>query len=214
MFYSVFDPFYYSWSPYIAHYLNENSQLKPYMRIMLCPLSASLKTSAIITTPLMQYGSELAVFIAGAMSSILIGIVYIGIPMLILKRKFRRRNVVIALASLSMTIFCSILAEILTWDSLLAFSTVMYVTSFVSIGAYTPLIPLSRVFRVKEYVSEISNYFYSFFLFNMPHKYRFIARTSGSCPLKHRLIDVAIVRTLRENIGSSIVCSCYVLAHA
>ncbi len=150
MFYSVFDPFYYSWSPYVAHYLNENPQLKPYMRVMLYPLLASLKISAIAAMPLMPYNSELAVFLAGAIASTLIGLAYLGIPTLIIKRRIGKKELIVVLASLATIIFYSIIAEFLALNILLALSASIYVLAFVTIGAYIPSLLLSRIYRPRS----------------------------------------------------------------
>ena len=147
MFYSVFNPFYYSWSPYVAHYLNENPQLKPYMRVVLYPLLISLKISTIAAMPLMPYIPELAVFLAGAIASTLIGLIYLGIPTLIIRKKIKNKELIVVLAPLITAISYSIIAEFLALDILLALSTSIYVLAFIAIGAYTPSLLLSRVYK-------------------------------------------------------------------
>ncbi len=147
MFYSVFNPFYYSWSPYVAHYLNENPQLKPYMRVILYPLLASLKISAIAAVPLMPYNPELAVFLAGAIASTLIGLAYFGLPTLVVRKKMKRRELMVILVSLASAIFSSIVSELLALDILLALSTSIYVLAFIAIGAYILPLLLLQTYR-------------------------------------------------------------------
>ena len=147
MFYSVFNPFYYSWSPYVAHYLNENPRLKPYMRVALYPLLVSLKISTIAVMPLIPYSPELAIFFAGAIASTLIGLAYLGIPTLIIWRKLGKKELIVVLTSLTVAIFYSIIAEFLALDILLALSASIYVLAFIAIGAYIPSILLSQIYK-------------------------------------------------------------------
>ena len=122
--------------------------MKPYMRVMLYPLLASLKISAIAAMPLMPYNPELAVFLAGAIASTLIGLAYLGIPTLIIKRKIGKKELIVVLASLVAVIFYSILAEFLALNILLALAASIYVLAFVAIGAFIPSLLLSRVYKL------------------------------------------------------------------
>jgi len=156
MFYRVFNPCYYSWSPYAAHYLNENYQLKPYMRVLLHPLIFSLKASTVVAAPILYNNAELGVYMAGMIASILIGIIYLGIPIFllnILKRRTVNKLIVMMFALFTISISYSLIAEALALDSLLMLSTAGYVISLVAIGAYIPSMILSKI-RDRYFISE------------------------------------------------------------
>ncbi|HDJ89308.1 MAG TPA: DNRLRE domain-containing protein, partial [Thermoprotei archaeon] len=74
-FYIAFNIFYYSWSPYIAQIIHENSWLKLPMKILLYPLIISLLIATNIVQPIIALNREIAVYVAGTIISSMLGII-------------------------------------------------------------------------------------------------------------------------------------------
>jgi len=139
-FYVAFDLFYYSWSPSVAQVIHENSWLKPMFRLLLYPLIYSLRVATFVVQPLISVNGEVAVFIAGAIASFLIGVIYLAPLMYVV---LRRRDIAFSLRTLGLAIvtvlFVSLIAEFFRLDWLLTVTTSMYVLLLVSLGAVLPL---------------------------------------------------------------------------
>ena len=139
-FYAAFDPFYYSWSPSVAQAIHENPWLKPAFRVLLYPLILSLRVAALIAQPLVPINAEVAVFLAGTVTSVFIGLIYLS-PLVYLL--FHRRKVVVRTRMLvliiAITLLISLMAEILELDLLLTITTSMYVLLLIGLGAIVPI---------------------------------------------------------------------------
>jgi hypothetical protein len=81
-FMSVFNAFYYSFSPKVAEMVAGNPVLQPITRALIYPLLASLRLAAEICQ-LCPQASQLMVVIAGVVASSMIGLVYVS-PILFL----------------------------------------------------------------------------------------------------------------------------------
>ena len=84
----VFNAWYYSFSPGVAGYLGEHSNERWVMRGVLYPLIVSLTLSSELYSALSAY-PEYATLLSGLLASSTIGAFYIGLPLSILKRKFK-----------------------------------------------------------------------------------------------------------------------------
>ncbi len=85
----VFNSWYYSYSPYVANYLNDHSVERFVMKGVLYPLIGILELSSLTFSATSGF-PELAVLFSGLVASSLIGAVYLGLPLSLLKAKVRR----------------------------------------------------------------------------------------------------------------------------
>ncbi|RLI12228.1 hypothetical protein DRO33_02915 [Candidatus Bathyarchaeota archaeon] len=143
-FYKVFDPFYYSWSPYIAQAIIRNSWAKTLVKFLLYPLLASLKAAAATAAPLTALNPEAAVIAAGTVASLLIGLFYAS-PVILLATSLCKKlgppspSVLVAMyiASLAALLLADSLAE---WGAVvLPAAAATYVVVTAALGALTPL---------------------------------------------------------------------------
>ena len=92
-FMTVFNAFYYSWSPYVADLIRESESMKFSARIALAPLIGILSMSEGLVSKLWSLNSEMAVVLGGVVASALIGIVYL-LPLMtlgvMLSSRFRK----------------------------------------------------------------------------------------------------------------------------
>ena len=112
-FYVAFNAFYYSWSPYIAQIIHENGWLKTPFKIVLYPLIGSLLLGVNAVDPVMFLSQELAVYLAGTIISILLGLIYL-LPMFMLfgskiSLKFSKYSIYISIAILILCVVVQIL---------------------------------------------------------------------------------------------------------
>ncbi len=90
-FMSVFNRWYYSFSPPIADQITFHDQLKPFLQTFLTPLLAILHVSANVHTPLSS-SPELAAVCTGFVASTLIGIVYFSPLVAVWMAVYRKRT--------------------------------------------------------------------------------------------------------------------------
>jgi cation transport ATPase len=76
----VFNSWYYSFSPAIARYETGNSAARYTARILLIPLVGILRLSS-LTFSALAFQPEVAILAAGIVTSSLIGLVYLTLPM-------------------------------------------------------------------------------------------------------------------------------------
>ena len=88
----VFNAWYYSFSPYIASYLTTHAVARLGMKLLLYPVIAILFVASGIFSATSWY-PEFAVFISGMFASVLIGALYLGLPLGLIRVRFpfRRR---------------------------------------------------------------------------------------------------------------------------
>jgi len=88
----VFNAWYYSFSPYVAGYLTSHAAARSVMKVILYPIIATLFVASNIFS-LTSSTPELAVLLSGLFASAIIGAVYLGLPLSLVRSKFRlRRN--------------------------------------------------------------------------------------------------------------------------
>ena len=78
-FMSVFNSWYYSFSPAVARYETDNSMARNALRVLLYPLVGILQLSS-LTYSALAFQPEAGILAAGIVASVLIGIVYLAIP--------------------------------------------------------------------------------------------------------------------------------------
>ncbi|RLE73001.1 MAG: hypothetical protein DRJ37_01460 [Thermoprotei archaeon] len=131
MFYIVFDAFYYSWSPYVAQFILENPALKTPLRIALYPLIGSLMVASYIATPVAALNSEAAVYLAGIVSSLLLGLIYLTLPMhlilMLLKRKIKLIAVKLSYISFAVILAMCLFSQLIGANSILMITTPLLV---------------------------------------------------------------------------------------
>jgi hypothetical protein len=85
----VFNAWYYSFSPYVAAYLNTHSVERTVMKGVLYPLVGILYLTSDVFSATSSY-PEFAALISGLLASSLIGAFYFGIPLAVLRARVRR----------------------------------------------------------------------------------------------------------------------------
>ena len=151
-FYIAFNAFYYSWSPYVAYWIQANPWIKPLFKALIYPLIGILLFSTYLVSPLVEFNAELAVYTAGTIASILIGLVYYSPIVYFVSRKrpryFSKRNAMkIGLTALSILAVC-ILAQLAGLSIVLTLATSAYVLAIIALAAYsTPIVIDSIVKR-------------------------------------------------------------------
>ena len=138
MFYKAFDAFYYSWSPYVAQFIHRNPTLKTPMRIILYPLIGSLMIASYIATPLTTLNPEVAVYIAGIISSLLLGLIYLT-PLMYIVLKLLKRKIKPSTIKLLYVSFITILAMCLSSQLIGVYSMLIITTPLLVIN--TMLLP-------------------------------------------------------------------------
>jgi hypothetical protein len=85
----VFNAWYYSFSPYVAGYLNTHWVERTVMKGVLYPLVGILYLTSNVFSAASSY-PEVAVLISGLLASSLIGAFYLGVPLGVLRARVRR----------------------------------------------------------------------------------------------------------------------------
>ena len=135
-FMTVFNAWYYSFSPTVASVIASHELLRNIMKILLYPLIGILHLSA-VTFSLLRFNAEFAIVVSGLVASSLIGITYFTPATLILciikRMKITLRVIQIQLAIWTISIGCIAIAEIVKWTELMMISTAMLVLSTISL---------------------------------------------------------------------------------
>jgi len=84
----IFNSWYYSFSPYIANYISTDSNTRWAMQGVLYPLIEILTVASDLYTALAAY-PEYATLLSGLLASSTIGVFYLGLPLTVIKRKFK-----------------------------------------------------------------------------------------------------------------------------
>lgn len=145
-FMSVFNSWYYSFSPNIAQYESRNTVMRGVIRIMLYPLLTILHMSSEIYS-ILGFQPELGVLTAGILASLLIGMTYLSFPLiglflvcrkrLTLKLKRRAAN---WMAFLMISLITSYgISEMLSLPLLMMFISSGIVMTFLTSGAILSL---------------------------------------------------------------------------
>ena len=128
----VFNAWYYSFSPYIATYLTTHQASRSIMKVILYPIIVTLFFASGLFSATSSY-PELAVLLSGLFASALIGALYLGLPLSLMRSRFRLRRRNLTTRLLAFTFLCGIvllsLGEILSSRILLIISSPMIVLS-------------------------------------------------------------------------------------
>jgi len=139
-FMTVFNAWYYSFSPRVASAIAVNDAVRVLMKILLYPLIGILHLAA-TTYSLFSINPEFTVFVSGLVASSLIGIVYLApwvlIPCLFKKLKIPAKALHVQSLIFVIIVGCIAVAEIIQWQSLMMFSTAMFVLTSMSISSMT-----------------------------------------------------------------------------
>ncbi len=84
----MFNAWYYSFSPEVAGYIGDHSNVRWVMKGVLYPLIGSLTLSSELYSALSAY-PEYATLLSGLLASSTIGAFYVGLPLSIIKRNFK-----------------------------------------------------------------------------------------------------------------------------
>jgi len=129
-FMSVFNMWYYSFSPSVASSISGNGALRGVMKVVLYPLIGLLHVSS-TTFSLFSFNPEMAVVMAGLVASALIGVVYFAPWALLLSflRRFKPPAKIIRLTGLVWcgSIFALFLAEVTASSPLMMLATGIFV---------------------------------------------------------------------------------------
>ncbi len=137
-FLSVFNAFYYSWSPSVARWLRSNELAKAVVKVAITPLISILEVADILTHYLPR--SELTVASIGLLSSFLIGLTYLGLPLSLVGSIEPRRLIATALAVAASSLGM-LVSWLLRWDPLMQISSSAAVLSCIALGAlFIPMI--------------------------------------------------------------------------
>jgi hypothetical protein len=116
-FMTVFNAWYYSFSPQVAAFIAAHDPLRAPMRVILYPLLGILGLSA-FTYSVFSAAPEFAIVMAGLLASSLIGLVYLTFPALVGMRALKRRTVArsriakISIASLAISLLLLAVGEV------------------------------------------------------------------------------------------------------
>ena len=129
-FMTIFNAWYYSFSPEVASVISANNALRNIMKILLYPLIGVLHVTSTIYY-IFSFHSELAVVLSGLVASSLIGVIYNAPLVLIINysRKLKVHPKTLRIGSIfwGLSAFGIIASEITHWSSLMMFSTVIFV---------------------------------------------------------------------------------------
>ena len=129
-FMTVFNGFYYSFSPGVASIISDNGALREVMKVILYPLIGILSLSSVVFS-LFTFSPELGVVVTGLVASSLIGVVYVAPLALLLSmlKKFRLSSKIIRLTGLvwAGNVVLTALAEALVSPPLMMVATGAFV---------------------------------------------------------------------------------------
>jgi len=144
-FFKSFNAFYYSWSPNIAYWIQENPWVKPLFKALIYPLVGILLFSVFIVSPIMNMHPDVAVYMAETIISLLVGFIYCGLPLsftLRSKSKYFRRKISAAMGLMSLaTLLACIILQITELSDALSITSFLYVLMNIIFSLYsTPLL--------------------------------------------------------------------------
>jgi hypothetical protein len=138
----AFNAWYYSFSPYVAGYLSTHSVERTVMKGVLFPLMGILELSSLTFSTLSAF-PEFAALLSGLVASSLIGAFYVGLPLSLLRAKFRRprgSNTTAIGKLLAVTLLAGLLTllygEIFPFSALLMVASAATVLSMVLLSAW------------------------------------------------------------------------------
>ncbi|RLG50144.1 MAG: hypothetical protein DRO00_09190 [Thermoproteota archaeon] len=148
----AFNAFYYSWSTSVANLISKHDSLKSLCKVAIYPLIGTLEIASQASTKLMSSHPELAVTLAGIVSSLLLGLIYLTptlIPITVILKKCGRMpssNLFIKL--LITCLFSSLL--ILAIGELLLIPSLALIGSSALVLSTLPLLALPLSFSITK----------------------------------------------------------------
>ena len=141
-FMTMFNAWYYSFSPPVARTISDNTVVKPIMKAILYPLIGTLHVAAKTNSALSIFGPELAMVAAGLVASCLIGVAYLAPLSLVTLFAFRRYRR-IRISSYPLYILAGLvlssgtllmIGELMTMPALVMFSVAMLVVTTLALS--------------------------------------------------------------------------------
>lgn len=136
-FMTVFNAFYYSWSPHVADLIRENDVLASIVRGSILPLLSSLDVGKSLNRVFWPINQELAIVLMGLLVSSLLGLIYLTPIFLLLHLKRMTILLKVLLISLVIGLMMIAISEILLLDSLAQLSTAIIVPSAILLAPIT-----------------------------------------------------------------------------
>jgi peptide/nickel transport system substrate-binding protein len=132
----LFNLWYYSFSPSVAQVITQSSLLQRLFRVLLTPLLKILQVSK-FSYSLLSFNKEIGVFTAGLVASILITIIYLGLPLMLVNKRYNyqiKTKLIERIFSISvLNLFLILSSEIFKWENLMMFSTLSFIISCISL---------------------------------------------------------------------------------
>jgi hypothetical protein len=151
----IFNVWYYSFSPSVAHYIAKDLAAKMAVKGFLYPLMGIMRISFLVQN-FLAFSSELSVVMAILTASLLIGAFYFSLPMMLLIALMdkhvrimgnkKRRTYVVLIISLLVSIVLMGLSEFANASQLMMASTSMLVLTSIAISALTISMKLTEKF--------------------------------------------------------------------
>jgi hypothetical protein len=132
-FMNAFNTFYYSFSPQIAEYEREQPWLQTIVKVALYPLFGTLMAAEHVYTAV--GGGEAGAIFAGAISSMLIGAIYLGPIVYIVTRGVKVESKLLAIIFGAATV--GLVITLVTLNVLLPLSTVAFVIAVAAVSSLT-----------------------------------------------------------------------------
>jgi hypothetical protein len=132
----VFNAWYYSFSPYAATYLTTHAASRMIMKGVLYPMVAVLLLASDLFTATSTY-PEMGVLLSGLFASCLIGAIYIGLPLSLVRAKLQRRREAVTrmlFAALLIAIAGLFVGEVLSSAILMLVAPVIVISSMLLSG--------------------------------------------------------------------------------
>jgi streptogramin lyase len=150
----VFNTWYYSFSPYVASYLTANPAPRTAMKGVLYPIIGVLFLASNLFSATSAY-PELAVLLSGLLASALIGALYVGLPLGLVRSKLRWRRNSISTRLLVITLLSGVavlcIGEILSANFLLVVSSPMIVISTLLLAGHASSTVISEKLLNRKY---------------------------------------------------------------
>ncbi len=154
-FMTVFNMWYYSWSPYVAAYIAPHPSIRAVMRVILQPLLNILEL-AVTTFSLFSFNSELGIVVAGIVASSLIGLVYFTpATVLVLAALYRsrgsvppvRRKIMFLVVPLTASLVLILASELVSSQLLMMVATSTLVLSTIALVVGVASFEITRYLR-------------------------------------------------------------------
>ena len=147
-FMTVFNDWYYSFSPQVAQYEYAHPSVSPIMRAILYPLIGVLHVSASLFS-LLSFQPEFAALASGIVAGMGLGLIYLAVPLTILTnnsfkhRNRRNKHMLWPAATFAVLLGAFCMAEVMILPVLMMFVSVSLILLAITTGAMIPSILMS-----------------------------------------------------------------------